>query len=354
LRQAWVAACLEFDEARAEQVLVEGFACLDLETVVTGVLQNGLSRIGDLWYEGKATVQQEHFATELAVRRVEALLVAKPPPSRRELIIVAAPPGEQHGFSLLLVTLLLRRRGWSVLNLGSDVPIAHMAETVAGQHPSMVISVAQQLATAVTLREMAATLRQQGVATGYGGWVFERIPEVRGRIPGHYLGRLLQCVPEEVEALTGTPLPPAAAESLPAGWLAALAQLREREPAMEAELSRFLGGLDLRDEHLEMAVRQLPRHLDAAFSLGDLGYMVPCLEWTRGLLANLGLPDDLLPRYLEAYHQAAVLHLDGRCEPVLGWLAGLEGGAGWEAALAGRPRVRDEYDEVKEKGVRGQ
>ena len=321
VREAWVAACLTFDEARAEQIVVEGFARLDPETVVTGVLQKGLSRIGDLWYEGKASVQQEHFATGLAVRRVEALIAASPPPSRRELIMAAGPPGELHGFSLLLATLLLRRRGWNVLHLGADVPLANLAETIADKRPNMVIAAAQQLATAATLREMAASLQKEGVATAYGGWVFNRIPDLRDRIPGHYLGQRLECVPERMEALMGRPLLPPA-EPPAAERLAALAHFREQGPLIQAEMGQFLGGLGMRGEHLEVALQQLPSHLAAALSLCDLAYLDPCMSWIEGLLANLGLPDGLLPRYLEAYYKAAALHLDDRGKPVLDWLAG--------------------------------
>jgi len=320
LRQAWIEACLSFDEARADQIVVEASAFLDPDTAVTSVLQQGLSQIGDLWYAGKATIQQEHFATESALRRVEALIVASPPSSRRELIMAAGPPGERHGFSLLLATLLLRRRGWNVIHLGADVPLARLGETVAGHRPDMVISAAQQLPTAATLLEMAMLLHREGVTTAYGGWVFNRIPQLRSRIPGHFLGEHLERVPERVEALLGTPLPPPA-EPLTPERLEALTHYREQRPLIEAEIGRFLEGLSMRGEHLAVAMQQLPSYLAAALSLCDLGCMDPCVDWIEGLLANLGLPDNLLPRYLQAYQQAASLHLDDRGEPVLNWLA---------------------------------
>jgi methanogenic corrinoid protein MtbC1 len=345
LRQAWVSACLAFDEESAEQAVVGGFASLDPESVVTGVLQKGLSQIGDLWYEGQATVQQEHFATELALRRVEALIVASPPPYRSELILVAGPPGELHGFSPLLVTFFLRRRGWNVLHLGADVPLAQLGETVAAQRPSMVISAAQQLSTASTMREMATMLLERGIATAYGGWIFDRIPSLRDHIPGHYLGDRLDCAADKMEALIGAPLPPPK-EPMSAERQAALAHFRERVPLIQAELGRFLGDLDMRAEHLAVAMQQLPVHLSAALSLCDLRYMDPCLDWIEGLLANLGFPDDLLRRYLEVYQQAAAQHLDERAELVLSWLDGLVAGAALE--------VRDGPDvsEMKEKGER--
>jgi methanogenic corrinoid protein MtbC1 len=176
LRRAWVESCLAFDEVLADQTVLEAFALLDPETVIGGVLQQGLSQIGELWYAGKASVQQEHLATELAVRRVESLIAAVPPPSRPGLIVTASPPEEFHSFSLLLVALLLRRRGWNVLHLGADVPLARLEQTRAAQRPDLVISAAQQLPTAATMLEMARRLHSQGIAMAYGGWVFNHIP----------------------------------------------------------------------------------------------------------------------------------------------------------------------------------
>ena len=203
---------------------------------------------------------------------------------------------------------------------GRRCPAGTIGETVAGHRPDMVISAAQQLPTAATLLEMATLLHREGVTTAYGGWVFNRIPQLRSRIPGHFLGEHLERVPERVEALLGTPLPPPP-EPLTPERLEALTHYREQRPLIEAEIGRFLEGLSMRGEHLAVAMQQLPSYLAAALSLCDLGCMDPCVDWIEGLLANLGLPDNLLPRYLQAYQQAASLHLDDRGEPVLNWLA---------------------------------
>lgn len=74
LRQAWMAACLDFDERRAEQALAEVFALYPPEMACVDVLQKGLAEMGDGWYQGEVSVQQEHFASELAMRRLEALM----------------------------------------------------------------------------------------------------------------------------------------------------------------------------------------------------------------------------------------------------------------------------------------
>ncbi|MEZ4730564.1 MAG: hypothetical protein R3E79_25850 [Caldilineaceae bacterium] len=68
-----------------------------------------MAKIGEGWYAGQVTVQQEHFAPALAVRRLEALMATTPSPRAR--ILVGCPAEEEHTFAPLLLSLLLRRRG---------------------------------------------------------------------------------------------------------------------------------------------------------------------------------------------------------------------------------------------------
>ena len=92
LRAAWVSACVDYDEQRAESVVAQAFALYPAETVCLHVLQKGLSEIGQGWYDGSITVQQEHFASALALRRVDALLAAMPAPARSGRILIVCPP----------------------------------------------------------------------------------------------------------------------------------------------------------------------------------------------------------------------------------------------------------------------
>ncbi len=83
LRALWVEASLNFNEANAEQALNQAFSMFPVEVVSVEILQKGMAQIGKLWYENHASVQQEHFASSLAVRRLDALLSASPAPTRR-------------------------------------------------------------------------------------------------------------------------------------------------------------------------------------------------------------------------------------------------------------------------------
>ena len=151
-------------------------------------MQRGLHEIGEGWFNGHVTVQQEHFASALALQRVQALLLASPPPTRSERILVGCSPEDHHTFSALMIALMLRRHGWDALYLGANVPVVQMERTIESTHPDLVIMSAQLLNTAANLLEMARLLQERRIPLAYGGRIFNNIPAIRQRIPGHFLG----------------------------------------------------------------------------------------------------------------------------------------------------------------------
>ena len=130
-----------------------------VEVVCMEVLQKGMAEIGSLWYENQSSVQQEHFASGLAMRRLDALLSGSPTPSRNQTVLIGCPPNEWHTFTPLLLSLLLRRRGLNVIYLGANVPTDRFEETVTSVHANLVILVAQTLISAATLQLTALALQ---------------------------------------------------------------------------------------------------------------------------------------------------------------------------------------------------
>ena len=172
-----------------------------VEAVCMEVLQKGMAEIGGLWYEDRASVQQEHFASGLAMRRLDALLSASPAPSRNHTVLVGCPPNEWHTFTPLLLSLLLRRRGLNVIYLGANVPADRFKETVTVVHANLVILVAQTLTSAATLQLTALSLTGLRIPVGFGGRIFNLQPNLVEHIPGHYLGDAIDSSLEEVERL---------------------------------------------------------------------------------------------------------------------------------------------------------
>ncbi len=319
LRDAWIEACHDFDEAGAEQILTQSFAIYPPESVCLQVLMQGISIIGQQWYTGKATVQQEHFASSLAMRRLHTL-VAAAPPARRERLIVGCPPEEDHAFAPLLLTLLLRYRGWDVIYLGTDVPIERMEGMLDVVRPELVIISAQQLHTAASLREMTLALARQDVPVAFGGLIFNLVPELQKRIAGHFLGTRLEDTPHVVENIIKfSPTIPAVIP-VDESYTIALQHFQQKQSQLEATMWEKFSQAEVPYEHFVNANRYMARNITSALALGDMAYIGQELAWIKQLMVNYKWPDDILLAYLKFYREAAEHHLDGRGRPVIEWL----------------------------------
>jgi len=320
LRQGWIDACHQFDEAGAEQALAQAFAIYPPETVCLQVLMKGLSTIGQQWYEGSVSVQQEHFASALAMRRLHTLLSAAPPPTRRERIIIACPPQEDHTFAPLLIALMLRYRGWDVIYLGADVPVERLQSTLDTIRPNLILLTAQQLHTAASLLEIADFLRQQKVPVAFGGLIFNMLPDLHKRIPGHFLGADLKDITHVVENLINYGSPAADPTPISDTYRTAGFYFRKQQSQIEAHIWQQVQQTGIPYEHITNANRHMARNILSALTLGDMGYIGVELAWIKQLLANHQWPDGALEQYLTIYHEAVTSLIDQSGQPIVDWL----------------------------------
>ncbi|MCA9967209.1 MAG: MerR family transcriptional regulator [Anaerolineales bacterium] len=321
LRQSWVNACLDFDEQLAESVLNQAFALYQPEIVCLEVLQKGLAHIGEQWYQGAVSVQKEHFASALALRRLDALLAATPSPTRNGRLLVGCAPKEDHTFSALLLTLLLRRQGWEVVYLGANVPIDQLENTINTTKPHLVIFSAQLLHTAATLQQLAYLLQDRGIPLAYGGLVFNSIPKLREYIPGYFLGTQIDQASKVVEHLL-TNRPPLPHIKRPTDeYSETLVHFQRRLGLIEASIWDAIAAANVPISNISEANSYLGQNIKAALMLGNVEFLGSDIEWIEGLLVNYKLPVDQLHRYLQIYSEAAKKHLhDVAGAPVLFWL----------------------------------
>jgi DNA-binding transcriptional MerR regulator len=326
LQKAWLGACLAYNEWDAEQILNQAFAMHSVEAVTTGVIQWGLHEIGELWYRGEASVQQEHFASALAARRLDALLAATPPPVRVETILLACPPDEWHSFTLLLLSLLLRRRGWNAVYLGANVPMARLEETLQTVQPALVVMAAQQLSSAFTLRDTSLLLAKWGIPLAYGGRIFNQIPELTPRISGDFLGETLGTALDRIRQLVEEPDPDQAegshmkqSESLPGSSRFADAYRLDRR-LIESSLTQRLSRAGMAAHQLEIANLHFGNTLVAALDLGNVAFIEGDLDWIRNLIPSHGAPAESLRMYLTAFSQEIHERMGRTSAEVVDWL----------------------------------
>jgi methanogenic corrinoid protein MtbC1 len=304
LRDEWIGACLKYDENNAERILAQAFALYPTEMVCLNVVLRGISEVGTLWYEGKVTVQQEHFISNLVVRRLNALIAGTPPPSRHEKIIVACPPGEEHVIAPLICTLFLRRHGWGVVYLGANVPHEHLDQAVKKAKVNLVILCANRLETAATLLDLVQAFDHTSALIAFGGSIFSRLPKLILRIPGIYLGNNLAEVVAMVDKALSSPLGQLHDSSISDEYQQAIMSFNEHQTAIQSQVWLILRSKGMTADILRQANVSISKNIIAALIFGDINYLRMEIDWARVLIQNQQLSSSLLPEYLGIFAMA--------------------------------------------------
>lgn len=315
-REEWMRACMDFDEDRAELVLNQAFALYSPETVVLEVLVKGLSSIGDGWYRGEISVQQEHFASSLATRRLDALLAAAPKPTKKGTVLIACPPEDEHTFSGLVLSYLIRRRGRRALFLGANVPLNQFNSALIQTKPKLVIMTAQDLHTAAQLIPFAELLAEREIPFAFGGYVFNQRPNLQKRIGGHLLGETLAETPDAIERLLAAGTKSPEVEPIPEEYQQAIDSLKANENEIIAALSHTFGGSNMDNYHIALANLHLTRDVLASLKLGELDYLSTDIMWAQGLIENYQIPPEALIDYLTTYAEVVDEQLGQAGKPI--------------------------------------
>lgn len=321
LRTNWLSACLDFDSGRADKTLNQAFGLFPVETVCFEVMQKGLHEIGSLWHQGKASVQQEHFATALVIRKIETLISATPSPTRDQTTLLGCPAGEWHTFPIMLLTLMLRRKGINVINLGANIPLDQMGQAAEAIQPNLIIMSAQQFSTAASLRATALFFHQLNVPLAFGGLIFNRIPELREKIPGYFLGEELSQATEKVEEFLVS-RPKITFQDVidtDVHQLTAKAY-RQKVISIEADAINLLNKSGFSAEYLGEVNSFFSAEILAALEFGNLSLIEEDFEWVIKMFDDRNIHPDILNKYLSAFQKAINLQLGQDGDLITDWL----------------------------------
>jgi methanogenic corrinoid protein MtbC1 len=326
LREAWIAACLSFDRSGAEQVLTRAFSLFPPEVVCLELLQKALVEIGEGWHQGKVTIQQEHFTTNLSEQRLKILIAAAPAPTRPERIVVSAAPGERHTFGAYLLTYLLLRRGWDVVHLGADVPVQNFDATIRNLQPDLIIVSAQLLHTAAAIIDIARSVQDQETLLAFGGGAFNIYPQIREHIPGLFLGESLEDALETTATLLSTrpdlPEPP----PRESGYQEAEEQFRERRSLIESHVWGAFIAANKPTQALDKLNSEMAMGITAALKLGDITLLGRESKDVQDALSSTHQSKRFIIDYLQAYSKGAKLHLGDAAGIIVNWLGDLVSG----------------------------
>ena len=151
------------------------------------VLAPCLRRIGDSWARGEISIADEHRATALALGLIGRLgpLFARRGRHRAGTVLLAGAEGDTHAIPLMMVGDQLRGAGFSVNQLGADVPLDALVATAAGIDGLLAVGLSASTAQAAANAARAVTAlhrRLPGVPVFLGG------PAVRSEEAARELG----------------------------------------------------------------------------------------------------------------------------------------------------------------------
>jgi methanogenic corrinoid protein MtbC1 len=132
------AALASFDDGGAHAAFDALLAQLSTDTLLRDVIVPYLHELGTRWERGEVSIAQEHFASTLLRGRLLGLARGWGR-GIGPVAVLACAPGEQHDLGLLAFGLALRARGWRIVYLGTDTPIASVADAARSSNPAAVV-----------------------------------------------------------------------------------------------------------------------------------------------------------------------------------------------------------------------
>lgn len=123
-------AAWTFRHALAEQPRVDVF---------DGLLREAMTLVGDRWQNGQWTVAEEHLASRTLLRALDRIAPALGPEARiGPVAVLASVAGEQHMIGLVCLEQVLAEAGWTVVNMGADLPASDLGAFVAKNEVALV------------------------------------------------------------------------------------------------------------------------------------------------------------------------------------------------------------------------
>lgn len=152
------ARMLAGDVAGASGVVNDALASgMEPREVYTDMIMPAMRRIGEGWKAGEVEISEEHRASAVVQRLVGQLGVrfARRGVSRGT-VVMCSPPGESHWLGAMMIGDLFRGAGFSVLDIGPDMPLESLQIGVKAAPDLVAVAVA----SSVTGRddELSATI----------------------------------------------------------------------------------------------------------------------------------------------------------------------------------------------------
>ena len=195
------------DDELAAWALTSALAGAQRVDVYDGLLAGAMHLVGERWSTGQWSVAEEHLASQTLVRALDRIRPDLGPEGRvGPLAILAGVAGEHHMIGLVCLDHLLREHGWTVANLGADVPTPDLARFAARNDARLVALTASDPARTPATTEAIAAVRaavSRPVAILLGGRLSSEAG-IADAVGADWIGASLRGAIEAADAILGS------------------------------------------------------------------------------------------------------------------------------------------------------
>ena len=169
-RERMTAAIGQFDEDLLEDTYNEVLSLYPSDLVTANVLQPLLAALGERWRNATGSVAEEHFFSVYLRNKLGARFHHRARRDSGARLLAACLPGEHHEAGLLLFALAAHERGFRLVLLGADMPLAELVPAVQrSRAAAVVLSGAIEPQPGLYERDLPALVRAAGVPIFVGG-----------------------------------------------------------------------------------------------------------------------------------------------------------------------------------------
>jgi len=151
---------VEGDDELAAWTLRHALAERPRAEVFDDLLVGAMTLVGQRWETGQWSISEEHLASQTILRALDRIRPDLGPEGRiGPLAVMTGVAGEQHMIGLACLGQVLQELGWTVANLGADVPAADLARYVTRNEAVLVALSATEAARLQSLVDTIATIQ---------------------------------------------------------------------------------------------------------------------------------------------------------------------------------------------------
>lgn len=147
------------------------------------VMRDTLYEIGERWHRGEIGVGDEHLATGV-IRDFLSRARSVSSISNGYKLVIGSVAGEEHIVGLTMVANSFGRAGWSVTNLGANVPVAAFITTLEQVQPDVLLLSITMRQRLIEIKRVVQQVREAfpHLIVGVGGRLLNELPDLAERL----------------------------------------------------------------------------------------------------------------------------------------------------------------------------